>query len=74
MNGPYTHNRVTEKTPEVWRPAGQKHIDYLIPRRDCPSTWRAKEVSCGLCLRSEGMMVFAITLGGKGEPNERQQT
>ena len=60
MNGPYKHYRVAEKPPETWRPACQKHLDDPIPRRDDPSTWRAKEVTCGLCLHSEGMMGFFL--------------
>jgi len=58
MKGPYKHYRIAGKTPKAWRPACQKHPGDPIARLDDPSTWRAEEVTCGLCLHSEGMMSF----------------
>ena len=58
MKGPYTHYRMAGKTPHAWRPACQRHPGDPIPRLDDPSTSRPEEVTCGLCLDSEGMMGF----------------
>jgi len=58
MNGPYTHYRMADETPKAWRPACQKHPGDPVPQPDDPSTWRAKEVTCGLGLHSEGMIGF----------------